>query len=45
MTGAAPSKTKPKPITPFRRLLGHLATAALVIAAAALLLKRFGLLH
>jgi len=42
---SATGASKPRPTTPLRRTITNLITIALVIAAAAFLLRRFGVLH
>jgi hypothetical protein len=42
---SATGASKPRPTTPLRRTITNLITIALLIAAAAFLLRRFGVLH
>lgn len=42
---SATGSGKQKPTTPLRRTVGNLITIALLVVAAALLLRRFGVLH
>jgi flagellar biogenesis protein FliO len=42
---SATGSGKQQPTTPLRRTVGNLITIALLVVAAALLLRRFGVLH
>jgi hypothetical protein len=42
---SATGSGKSQPTTPLRRTIGNLITIALLVVAAALLLRRFGVLH